>query len=227
MQSAAVHSGGRLEGLGPAWTGYDAGVMALFCWLRSAVRCLPFVSLLWLGACGEEAAPGLAKVVHGPGAGEWVDPLPVDGGPATVWIFVTVDCPIANAYAPEIGAIGARCRELGVEVFVVHVDPGVTAAEATAHARAHGLDLPIILDGAHRLVGRAGATVTPEAAVFDAAGRLRYLGRIDDRAPALGARRAEPSHRELRAAFETLASGAGEVPANAPAVGCLIEELSR
>ncbi len=86
-------------------------MVAFFCWLRSAVRCLPFVSLLWLGACGEEAAPGLAKVVHGPGAGEWVDPLPVDGGPATVWIFVTVDCPIANAYAPEIGAIGLGGEE--------------------------------------------------------------------------------------------------------------------
>ena len=185
------------------------------------------MSLLWLGACGDKAALGLAEVVHGPGAGGWVDPLPVNRGPATVWIFVTVDCPIANAYAPEIGDIAARCRELGVEVFVVHVDPGVTAADAIEHARAHGLDVPILLDGAHRLVGWAGASVTPEAAVFDAAGRLRYLGRIDDRAPALGARRAEPSHRELRAAIETLASGAGEVPANAPAVGCLIEELSR
>ena len=103
--------------------------MALPCWLRSAVRWLPFVSLLWLGACGEEAAPGLVKVVHGPGAGEWVDPLPVDGGPATVWIFVTVDCPIANAYAPEIGAIGARCRELGVEVLA---SMGLSRDEAAA-----------------------------------------------------------------------------------------------
>ncbi len=188
-------------------------------------RWSPLVALLWLGGCGGADALGLVEVVHGERSGEWVDPLPVGRGPATVWIFVTVDCPIANAYAPEIREIGARCRDLGVAMLLVHVDPGVTADRARAHARAYGLEGPVILDGRHRLVARAGATVTPEAAVFDSAGRLRYLGRIDDRTPALGARRAKASRQELRAAIEALATGEGEVPGDVPAVGCLIEEL--
>ena len=212
---------------GTAPGAYDAGVLGLSCWLRIVTRLFPLMALPWLGGCGETDALGLVEVVHGDRSGEWVDPLPVDRGLATVWIFVTVDCPISNAYAPEIRDIGARCRDLGVAMFLVHVDPGVTADGARAHARAYGLEGPVILDGSHRLVGRAGATVTPEAAVFDGAGRLRYLGRIDDRTPALGARRAEASRRELRAAIEALATGEGEVPGRAPAIGCLIEELGR
>ncbi len=210
---------------GTAPGAYDAPVMGLSCWMQTVTRVFPPLALLWLGGCGKVDALGLVEVVHGNRAGEWVEPLPKDRGPATVWIFVTVDCPIANAYAPEIRDIGARCRDLGVAMFLVQVDPGVTADEAEAHARAYGLEGPVILDGSHRLVARAGATVTPEAAVFDGAGQLRYLGRIDDRTPALGARRAKASRQELRSAIEALATGVGEVPGDAPAVGCLIEEL--
>ncbi len=179
-----------------------------------------------VGGCGERAGVGPVEVVRGEGAGSWVDPLPVNRGPATVWVFLTVDCPIANAYAPELREIGGRCRDLGVGVFLVHVDPGVTAEDAVAHARRYALEGSVVLDGEHRLVAHVGATRTPEAAVFDSAGELRYLGRIDDRFPALGARRATVSRHELREAIEAVATGAGAVPPAAPAVGCEIEELA-
>lgn len=194
--------------------------------LRIVHHWLLMLILMGAGSCGGgPAGVGPVEVVWGAGMGRWVNPLPVNRSPATVWVFLTVDCPIANAYAPELRAIAGRCRDLGVGVFLVHVDPGVTAAEAVAHARRYGLEGSVVLDAEHRLVAHAGASRTPEAAVFDGAGELRYLGRIDDRFPALGARRAAASRHDLREAIEAVATGAGAVPPGAPAVGCEIEEL--
>ena len=125
------------------------------------------------GAAGRPsspAAPGGFEVVWGAERGERVDPLPRAGDPATLWVFINVDCPVANGYVPELRAIGARCGELGARMLLVHVDPAVDAAAAAAHGREYGLEASVVLDPEHRLVRHVGATVTPEAALFDGDG---------------------------------------------------------
>ncbi|MGD2018735.1 MAG: redoxin domain-containing protein [Planctomycetota bacterium] len=198
----------------------------LLLFLGVAVACSPAPE----GAAGgssSPAPPGRLEVVWGAERGERVDPMPRAGDPATLWVFIGVDCPVANGYAPELRAIGARCGELGARMLLVHVDPTVDAAAAAAHGLEYGLEASVVLDPDHRLVRHVGATVTPEAAVFDGDGALRYLGRIDDRYPALGSRRAEAGSTELRDALEAVAGAGGVVPEARPAVGCLIEELAR
>ena len=68
----------------------------------------------------------------------------------------------------------------------------------------------MLLDPKRDLIVAAGATVSPEAAIFSAKGALLYRGRIDDRAFAPGKHRAEPHERDLRAALDAILAGKPE-----------------
>lgn len=141
-------------------------------------------------------------------------------------VFVSHDCPIANSYAPEIGDLARDLAADGVTVFVVHVDPEITAEQARAHQRDYRLPDPVLLDPRHRLAAAVGATVTPEVALLDAGG-VRYLGRIDDQWSGLGSRRQTPGRRDLREAVAELRAGASVSVPRTPAIGCLLPEPAR
>ena len=64
--------------------------------------------------------------------------------------------------------------------------------------------------------------MTPEAAVFDAAGRLAYHGRIDDRYVDFGVDRPAPTTHDLADAVTAVLAGAPCRAPVVPAVGCAI-----
>lgn len=159
--------------------------------------------------------------------GALVRPFDSKGRKATVLFFIAHDCPISNGYAPEISR---TCREYGarnVALYVVYVEPSLSVAAARAHARAYGYALSAaLLDPKHRLVKHAGATITPEAAIFSPDGRLRYRGRIDDRYPSLGQRREVVTTHDLRASLEAVLAGKPVPVQTTTAVGCFIPPSS-
>src|SRR5262249_31305650 len=118
-----------------------------------------------------------------------VQPLADTGQKATLLFFVMHECPVANGYAPEIVRIMSENSKRGVHCFVVYVESDLKPAEARVHAREHGYKSSALLDPQHLLVKVAGATISPEAAVFSPAGEVLYLGRIDDRVVDLGKHR--------------------------------------
>jgi hypothetical protein len=77
-------------------------------------------------------------------------------------------------------------------------------------------------DPRHDLVKAAGATMTPEAAVFDPHGRLLYHGRIDDRYLRLGLERPAATRHDLDEALTDIVAGRAPRQTDAPAVGCFI-----
>lgn len=153
---------------------------------------------------------------------------PATGAPvATVLFFVTTDCPIANAYAPEIAAIVAEHARDPLRFELVQVDPDLTAEQARRHATEYGLEhLELVLDRDHALVRACGISVTPEVAVWTggapggAAAQLAYRGRIDDSFPDLGDRRPHAAHRELRDALAAILADEPVPVARTQAVGC-------
>jgi hypothetical protein len=145
---------------------------------------------------------------------------------ALALIFVLSDCPIANGYAPEINRLCRDYSPRGVRFFLVHTDSDLPREEAARHARDYGYLCPVVLDGRHTLVRRAGATVVPEAAVFTADGQRKYRGRIDDRYLDLGQRRAQVTSHDLREALDDLLAGRPVRQAETKAVGCDIPPLS-
>lgn len=141
-------------------------------------------------------------------------------GQAVVLVFWMQDCPIANAYAPEINRLAKEYTGRGVRWFVVQVDRQLTAEAARRHAHEYELTCPVILDHEQRLVREAGATRTPEVAVYSSDRALLYRGRIDDRYVDFGQRRAEPTTHDLREALEDILAGRAVAKPRTEPIGC-------
>jgi hypothetical protein len=212
--------------------------------LAGQARCLPYPGLWrnwWRLISTAAASLSLTGLAHGAEAGAgatsrpvpivvkdlagtMVQPLANAGQKATVLFFVMHECPVANGYAPEIRRIISEYARHGVRGFVVYVESDLTLEQARRHARDYGYKSGALLDPQHQLVKAAGATVSPEAAVFSAVGKLLYRGRIDDRVADFGKRRVEPTRRDLRQALDAILEGKPFQARLTKAVGCYIPE---
>lgn len=143
---------------------------------------------------------------------------------ATVLFFLLPDCPIANAYAPEIKRICAECEAKNVATFVVHADPDVTVEAARKHAKDYGYTCPVLRDPTHLLVKRTGVTQAPEVAVLGPDGKVLYRGRIDDWYVDYGKRQAEPTRRDLRLALEAILAGKPVATPTTKVIGCYLPD---
>jgi hypothetical protein len=139
-----------------------------------------------------------------------------------VVIFLAVDCPILNRLTPELRRLASVFQPKGVRFRAVFPSSQLTAERLGRWSRDYNPGFPVERDPEQNEAQRAGATHTPEAAVF-AAGKLVYRGRIDDRNLSWGRTRPKPTKRDLQAAIEAVLSGRA-VPQPWPsAVGCFIE----
>jgi hypothetical protein len=142
---------------------------------------------------------------------------------ANVLIFVTTECPVANGYAPEIqricGAYGAK----GVDCLLVYEDVGVSAGDVRRHrAEFRYGQAAAAQDVDGSLAARVGATMTPEVAVIDRRGGVRYLGRIDNKYAALGRPRRAVTEHDLEGALDAVLSGRDVAASRTQAIGCFI-----
>ena len=177
------------------------------------------MTLSVMGCQAEVVAPGLRDLegrVHTPTA-------PI-GDAVHVLIFTSHECPIANGYAPTLRALEARwTSEPRVQLFLVHVDPDLTAAAARDHARDYSLAGTILLDPTHAAAKACGVTKTPEAVLVTSKGQL-YRGRIDDQWRKLGSRAPRASRHDLADAVTRALKG-HQIPEPHPqAVGCLLPD---
>ena len=145
-----------------------------------------------------------------------------EGTKAVVLVFIDTECPIANAYQPELRRLEKKFGEQGIRFVMIHADPETDVEKAKTHAKEFGITVPVCIDKGHRWVKRTGATVTPEAVVLDAGGKTLYQGRIDDRYAQLGKKRPEPKVLDLEAALAEFVSGKLVTVAKTNAVGCRI-----
>jgi thiol-disulfide isomerase/thioredoxin len=143
---------------------------------------------------------------------------------AIVLIFISNECPIANRYAPEIERLHKRYASNSIAFVLVHSDPSETQEAIDKHKREYGYSCRVVRDADQRLARKAGATVTPEAAVFVRGERI-YRGRIDNRFVALGKARPEPTQRDLQAALDTIVEGKPLRKSVTRAIGCYIPFL--
>lgn len=157
--------------------------------------------------------------------GNPVDAVLADGRRATVLIFVRSDCPISNRYAPEIAKLHDAFVDRGVRFWLVYPDPEEPADAIRRHIRRFSLPADAVRDPDHVLVALAGATMTPEAAIFDGKGRLIYRGRIDDRYIDFGRSRPAPTRRDVAEVLLDLVAGRHPAPRTTHAVGCYIADL--
>ena len=143
-----------------------------------------------------------------------------------LFIFTSHTCPIANVYAPRIQQVYDDYSDRGIRCLLVQVDPNVSREQLRAHAQEYGLTLPVLHDKTHALVGRASATVTPQAVLFNPHGQIVYSGRIDNQYVDFGVKRRHPSSHDLINALEAFLAGEAVIPRTTKAVGCYIGDLS-
>ncbi len=141
---------------------------------------------------------------------------------AVVIYFTTTDCPIANSYVPEMNRIRDAYAPRGVLFFAVQTDLTIPHPDVVKYAKDFDYRYPLLFDPAQILVRRAGATTTPQVAIFDAGGKLLYLGRIDDRVADFGKQRLKPTVFDLRDSLEAILAGKPVPHAATKSIGCAI-----
>lgn len=167
--------------------------------------------------------------------GKAVKPVPLvalDGSPATlnalrgktatVVVFASFECPVSNHYAAVLNDLARAVGHKGVAVVVVCAsdDPREQLAKSAAEFR---LIVPVVVDTKKQLARALKAEVTPEAFVLDAAGVVRYRGRIDDQFSARLKRNAVISSHDVRNALDDILAAKPVRTPVTKAVGCPVD----
>lgn len=157
-------------------------------------------------------------------SGRKLDPLAANPSKAVVLIFVRIDCPVSNRYAPTIQRIRAESGK-DVRFYLVFPDRSTSAAQVRKYLRDFHYSISALRDPNHALVRAAHAQFTPEAAVFGRKGTLVYHGRIDDLYASFGHARPAATTHELEDAIRAVVAGRSPAQAQVAGVGCYISDL--
>jgi hypothetical protein len=109
----------------------------------------------------------------------------VAGKSGTLVIFTCNHCPFARGWERRIAELGNGYAKKGIGVILINANdparyPEDGPAETQARAKSLGLEVPYVIDDTSNVARAFGASVTPEAFLFDKAGKLAYHGTIDD-----------------------------------------------
>ncbi len=149
---------------------------------------------------------------------------------ATVWLFISTDCPICNNYQPELERLRARYTPLAVDFVGVYAEVPVSAGEVAEHIRQFAIAYPTMVDDDHAIRKRFGVRFVPEV-VVTAGGRdatidplaFLYRGRIDDQYPERGSRRPSATTHDLNDALRDITQGRAPTVRVTTPVGCVLE----
>jgi predicted ATP-grasp superfamily ATP-dependent carboligase len=147
-------------------------------------------------------------------------PLDLHGNKAAVLIFVGVDCPISNSYAPEINRIAADYSKKGLDFYIVYSEANLSAANAKKHSDDFGYACPSLMDRQQVLMKSTKAKVTPQAVVMGPDAEILYSGRIDNWYEDFGKQRFKPTTHDLRDALDAIVAGKKVAVPVTKAIGC-------
>jgi len=140
------------------------------------------------------------------------------GKNGTVLIFISVQCPVSNAYNERMEKLAQDYKAKGINVIGINANVTEDAAAVKAHAAEHNLTFTILKDGGNKIADKLGAAVTPEAYFLDSNNKLLYHGRIDN---ARNAAQIETS--DLRNALDAALAAKAIEKTEAKAFGCTIK----
>jgi len=110
----------------------------------------------------------------------------------------------------------------GVAFYAVQGDATVSVEAVREHVKEFVYHFPYLIDPEEALAAFAGATTTPEAAVFSPSGELLYLGRIDNRLEDFGKQRVQITEFDLKDALDAILAGKPVPRPRTKALGCAI-----
>ncbi len=143
------------------------------------------------------------------------------GANGTVLIFVSVNCPVSNAYNERMEKLAVDYKARGINIVGINANETETADDVKRHAAEKHLTFPLLKDNGNKVADTLGATVTPEAFFLDASNKLVYHGRIDNSRNV-----AAISTSDLREALDARLAGKAVAKTEAKAFGCSIKRIS-
>jgi peroxiredoxin len=143
------------------------------------------------------------------------------GKNGAVLIFISVQCPVSNAYNERMEKLAQDYKGKGVNVIGINSNNTEPVSAVKSHAGEKHLTFTILKDDGNKIADRLGATRTPEAYVIDAGGKLVYHGRIDNSQKLEGV-----TSSDLRDALEEMLAGKPISKTGGAAFGCTIKRVS-
>jgi peroxiredoxin len=145
-----------------------------------------------------------------------------------VLVFVGVECPLAQLYAPRLVELASKYEPAGVVFLGIDSNRQDSNSEIGAYAQKHALSFPVLKDLRQRIANLVGATRTPQVVVLDRDRRIRYRGRIDDQFGFLpndqrpSYRRAAPTRHDVVVALDSVLGHEPVLQPETAVAGCLI-----
>ncbi len=141
------------------------------------------VSALAVGA--RMPGPAAAIKMKSAAGGKPVSIADVQGKAGTLVIFTCNHCPFARGWERRIAELANSYSKKGIGVILINANdpakyPEDDFAGMQARAKQLGLQVPYAMDETSGVARALGASVTPEAFLFDKTGKLAYHGAIDD-----------------------------------------------
>jgi peroxiredoxin len=143
------------------------------------------------------------------------------GKNGTVLIFISVQCPVSNAYNERMEKLAQDYKAKGINVVGINSNATESSDEVKSHAASHNLTFPILKDPGNKIADIFGAEHTPEAFLLDAGNKLVYRGRIDNSRSG-----ATISANDLRDAMDATLAGKPVAKSRVDAFGCSIKKVS-
>jgi peroxiredoxin len=188
--------------------------------------------LLAHAASAEEAKPlGLGATaplattkLKDPSDGKAVTIADARGPKGTLVVFTANNCPFAKAWEGRIVELANAYSKKGIGVLLVNAnDPGISKSDTAELVKARhterAMAVPYVIDESQTVARAFGASVTPEAFLFDKAGKLVYHGTVDD-----NSREPEKvTKRYLKDALEAVTAGKAPPVGETKGIGCGIK----
>lgn len=140
------------------------------------------------------------------------------GQNGTVLIFVSVQCPVSNAYNERMEKLAQDYKARGINVIGINANSTESVDAVKSHASTNNLTFTILKDKGNKIADALGAQHTPEAYLLDAKNTIVYRGRIDN-----ARNTASVSANDLRDAMDAVIAGKPVAKSSVPAFGCSIK----
>lgn len=142
------------------------------------------------------------------------------GKNGVVVIFISVQCPISNAYNERMAKLAEDYSARGISVIGINANKSESAADVKAHAADKHLSFAVLKDPGNKIADLLGAQHTPEAYYLDANNRLLYHGRIDNSTDTT-----KLESHDLREALDSALAGKPIQKTTSLAFGCSIKRV--
>jgi peroxiredoxin len=144
-------------------------------------------------------------------------------GEARVYYFLSPECPLCQSYSLTIRNLYKEFSNRPIEMIGIIPGTDFSTVTISEYEVKYKIPMKLLRDEQLTLVKKYNATITPEVVVIDAAGIVKYQGRIDNWAYELGKKRKVITEHNLRDALHSLLNHQPVRVTKTKAVGCYIE----